>query len=313
MIAFPCQWCGEGLQVDAAAAGRRVRCRRCGRVTRVPAAGPAVESGSVPAAAEAVPRRPRLFKPTRPSSQPTWAGVERGGWVAVAVGLGLAAVPLTVPVAGFLLFPLKTIIHESGHAATAWLLASPAFPQFDLTYGGGYTHILDRQPTLVAAAYLPLGCVLYRSRGDRRALIGWAVVAAAYTVVMSTRLRDLSILAMGHGAELLLAGVFLYRGLSGRQVLTPVERPLYAAVGLFLVLLDGRFAVRLMTEDAARVAYGDAKGGGHWMDFDRIARTLHWPLERVAGVFLVACILTPVAAYLVHRYVNRPVPGREAA
>jgi hypothetical protein len=43
------------------------------------------------------------------------------------------------------------------------------------------------------------------------------------------------------------------------------------------------------------------------MDFDKIANEyLQWPMENVAGLFLFACALTPVAVFLSHRYGNRP-------
>ena len=71
------------------------------------------------------------------------------------------------------------------------------------------------------------------------------------------------------------------------------------------MIADVRFAVGLISDDVARAAYNAAKGGGHRMDFDRIAIGLSWPLERVAGVFLFACVLTPIAAYFVVRRATR--------
>ncbi len=110
---------------------------------------------------------------------------------------------------------------------------------------------------------------------------------------------------MGHGAELLVAGIFLYRALSGSQVLRREERPLYACLGLCMLFGCSRSAFELMTSEAHREAYHVAHGD-LVMDLDAIAdEYLHWPLERVAGLYLLACILTPVAAFLAYRFGNR--------
>ncbi len=106
--------------------------------------------------------------------------------------------------------------------------------------------------------------------------------------------------------ELLIAGVFLYRAWSGSQIIRGAERPLYAFLGLYLVLADARFAFRLIASREHREEYGEAKGGGHWMDFSRIAdEFLNGRLEVVATFFLLAFALTPLAAFLVHRYGRR--------
>jgi hypothetical protein len=304
MIAFSCAGCGKSFEVQDDLAGRRSRCKRCGAVMRIPAPEP-VGAPLAPLAApvpspEAVPRR------RRKKARKTRA-IDRDAWVALGVGSGLAAVALAVPPITFVIHVLMTVIHELGHAATAWLLASPALPSFDLAYGGGVSLILDRQPLLVVAAYATFSWLLLRARGDRAEFAGWAVAAALYSLALFSPLRGLLIAAMGHGSELVFAGIFLHRALSGDQVLRGEERPLYACLGLFILLYDARFAVELMSSRAHREAYGEAKGGGHWMDFDLIAGDyLHWPLQGVAGLFLLACAVTPVAALLAHRYGRRP-------
>ena len=134
-------------------------------------------------------------------------------------------------------------------------------------------------------------------------LIAILVGVALYSAAAFSPLRELLIVAMGHGSELLFAGVFLYRALSGSQVLRSEERPLYAFIGLYIVLFDARFAYQLIASPEHREAYGDAKGGGHWMDFSVIANEhLHVRLEAVAALFLVACALPPLVAFLTYLY-----------
>jgi hypothetical protein len=303
MIAFSCEGCGKSFEVADDLAGRKLRCKACGSWTRVPPPEPVLAplAPRQPPAAEVAPKRKRKRKGRKPGT------IDRDAWVALGVGSGLAAVTLAVPPVGFVIHVLMTVIHELGHTATAWVLASPALPSFDLSYGGGVSLILPRQPLLIVVGCATFGILLYRARDDRTELLKWTVAAAFYAVAMASPLRGFLITAMGHGSELVFAGIFLHRALSGHQVLRGEERPLYAFLALFMLLYDARFALNLMTSRAHREAYGDAKGGGHAMDFDLIANdSLHWPIQNVAGLFLLACALTPVAAFLAHRYGNPP-------
>ena len=247
-----------------------------------------------------IPRRVVSEKPKR-RRKTRWA-VDRETCVALGIGATLAAVALSIPILGFIISVLITVIHELGHSATSWVLAGPALPSFDLTYGGGYSLSLPRQPLLVAVGCGWFAFAIVQARGDRPALIKWAVGAAIYAVALFTPLRDPVISAMGHGSELIFAGIFLYRALSNHQILRSEERPLYAALGLFIVAYDVRFAYSLITSEDFSEEYGDAKGGGHWMDFDQIATDFGWSLPSVARLFLIACALTPVASYLAYSF-----------
>ncbi len=309
MIAFTCVGCGKSFRVDEGLAGRRSRCARCGAVTRIPSPGPPPIAPASRPAPTANPPAPGVRGPPRGA----WVRrsckkktSDRDAWVSLAIGAGLAAVALAVPLIGLVPAVLMTVIHELGHVATAWLFGSPAVPSFDLTYGGGVTHAFDRQPLLLVVIYGVFAFLAFRARDDRPALITVLVAVALYSVAAFSPLRDLLITAMGHGMELLIAGVFLYRALSGSQILRGAERPLYAFLGLYIVLDGARFAFRLIASREHREEYGEAKGGGHWMDFSRIAdQHLHGRLELVATLFLMACALTPLAAFLVHRYGRR--------
>ncbi len=53
----------------------------------------------------------------------------------------------------------------------------------------------------------------------------------------------------------------------------------------------------LIASSFQREIYANAKGGGHWMDFSRLAdEFLHVPLEGVAVAFFVLCFLPPFVA-----------------
>jgi DNA-directed RNA polymerase subunit RPC12/RpoP len=305
MISFSCIGCGKAFKVADDLAGRKTRCKKCGTILRIPVPEPVLEPlapRSIPVSMAEAPAKKRKRK----KKSRTPGTIDRDAWVSLGIGLGLAVVALMVPLIGFVIHVLMTVIHELGHTATAWLFASPALPSFDLSYGGGVSMILDRQPVLVVGVYAIFAFFLFQAKDDRRDLLMWTVLTLLYSLAMFSPLRGLLITAMGHGSELVFAGIFLYRALSGSQLLRSEERPLYAFLGLFILLYDARFALNLMSSQAHREAYGEAKGGGHWMDFERIAtENLHWPLQNIAALFLIACVLTPAAAFLVHRYGNR--------
>jgi hypothetical protein len=231
----------------------------------------------------------------------------------MAIGCGLACFALLTPLVGMVPNALITVIHELGHVATAWLFGSPAVPSFDLAYGGGVWYSLARQPVLILLVYAAFAALAFHERDNRPAVFTVVGIVILYSAMVFSPIPNLLITAMGHGAELFFAGIFLYRALSGSQVLRGEERPLYAFLGLYIVLLDARFAFRLIASSEHREEYGEAKGGGHIMDFSRIAdEHLHIGLEAVATLFLLACVLTPLAAFLVHRYGRRYQSGSRA-
>ncbi len=306
MIEFTCAGCGRSFRAGDALAGRRSRCKGCGAVTPIPELG----IPTLPAAPRAAPPSERRLsdaprhRASRKKCKPR--KIDRDAWVAQAIGAGLAAIAPAVPLVGFVIGVLRTLVHELGHTATAWLLGSPALPSFDLSFGGGVSHILDRQPLLLVAIYGVFAYLVFRARDDRTMLVIMLVAVAFYSVAVFSPLRELLIVAMGHGMELLIAGIFLYRALSGSQVLRSQERPLYAFLGLYIVLADAWFACGLIGSRAHREVYEEAKGGGHRMDFSLIAEEhLHVRLEAVATSFLLACAVPVLAAFLFHCYGRR--------
>ena len=128
-----------------------------------------------------------------------------------------------------------------------------------------------------------------------------------YALSAFTPIHEVLNLFMGHGTELIIAGIFLYRGLSGFAVVHAVERPLYAFLGFFVLFSDLRFAWRLLTDPVHRYLYEEAKGGGHWMDFSRIAEQyLRVDLSVVAVFFLLCCFLPPLFIW-VYRTWRTPI------
>ncbi len=213
------------------------------------------------------------------------------------VGLALYVLPPT----RFLLRYLATLVHELGHAAVGWLFGYPSIPAFDFVYGGGVTMLDERNVGILLLVYagVALLAAWFWRRSAQVALALLALLVAIYTAAAFTRGHEILFLAAGHASELAFAGIFLYRGLSGSACRTPGERPLYAAVSSFLLLNAAGFAWLLMTDQGFRVDYEQAKGGGSWMDFSRLAEEfLGTDLSTVAVAFLLTTIATPFLAWI---------------
>lgn len=290
-----CPRCGHS-QVFADA----VECERCGVIfARLREAREAAEApGAADAAPEAV---PAPSKQDGTSAEPLGPPIEPAGWRALAIGAGLAAASFALPFVGVLVGMFVVLAHEMGHAVAGWLFAKPSIPAFDFVYGGGVTAHLDRSLPLLLAIYGGFAFLAWVFRHNRTSLALAAGLAGFHALLVVTGGDRAFITAMGHGGELLIAALFLHRAISGRGCKLEAERPLYAWIAFHIVLHDVRFAWGLMTSDLARELYGEAKGGGHWMDFDVLARqVLHVPLEAVAAAFLAACLVAPLVPLLGH-------------
>ncbi len=234
--------------------------------------------------------------------------VSRKGWQAIAIGAGLALPLVALPFFGFLAFllhPLMTIVHELGHSIAGWLFGYPSIPAFDFVYGGGMTIHTGRQFGLLFVIYLIFAGLFYRFRHNRLTLGVLAGLAALHALLAFTRFHDLIILFMGHGTELIICTVFLYRAISGTSLVHELERPIYAFLGFFIQFYDLKFAFQLLTSREHQEDYADAKGGGHWMDFSRISDDFFQSrFLLVVLAFFLFCFLPPVLAFLIHRFRN---------
>jgi len=219
-------------------------------------------------------------------------------------GAILAAVVTVLPFPRFVIGYMGTLLHEFGHAAAAWAFGYPAIPAFNFQHGGGVTSIDDRLWPLMLLWIGGLMWLLWRYRTHRPAWPLLAIPSALYLALALTRVHEIVITFMGHGMVLTIAGVFLYRALSGSAVKVAAERPLYAFLGFFLVLDEMLFAWGLTTSLERRIEYGLELNGipGDWM---RIADRLSMELASATGAYLM---LTPVPlalALLFFRYRER--------
>lgn len=223
-------------------------------------------------------------------------------WQAIAAGLGLSLLLLASEQVTFLLSPLITLVHEMGHAVTAWFFGYPAISAFDFRYGGGVTLHGDRAGAIVLLIYTGLLALAYFYRRRRLTLTCLGVFTLLYTLVAFSPVHEMLFVAMGHGFELIVAVIFLYRALSGWGCRYPIEGPLYGMVGFFIVFFNMRLAWQLQFNPVFRERYLMGKGGiDH--DFVRLARDFfHTDLATVVGLYGFFVVLTPAIALLVYRY-----------
>jgi len=224
----------------------------------------------------------------------------------LAFGLALAGVVASVPALKFVFSYLTIVIHELGHAVFGWLFGYVSIPAFDFRYGGGVTFHQQQSVAILVGFYLLMAALFALYRRNRLTLAVLAGAVVVHGLLAYTRGHRVLILFMGHGTEVLLAGVFLYRALSGSAVRLRIERPLYAFCGFFILICDVIFALGLITNPLNRARYESARAAGHWMDFRRIAEHhLHVDLSVVAAVLLVCCVVAPVLSFLAFRYQAR--------
>jgi hypothetical protein len=228
---------------------------------------------------------------------PLSRGIEPAGWLAFGCGVFLALLTELWPLLRVLVGYFVVLVHELGHTLAGWAFGYPSLPAFDFTYGGGVTLHQEKALLLVAAVYALFAVLAWVFRGNRVSLSIVVGLVVVYTGLAFTGGSDVVMIAMGHGAELVFAALFIHRSLSGKACHHNAERVLYAWIGFHIIIHDLRFAHGLITNAFQRELYGDAKGGGHWMDFSRLANEFFAvSLETVAAVFFVLCLLAPLAA-----------------
>lgn len=217
---------------------------------------------------------------------------------AIASGAVMAATLLAIPFLRFVFSYLGILFHELGHAVAAWIFGYPAVPAFDFLYGGGVTLYQDRSFLLSLVVAATLAGLVYAVRAHRRIQVAAAVLAGLWLLLAVTPLHRLVVTSSGHGAEIALAGLFLWRALTNRGIKIPAERPLYACMGFFVLALNLGLAGRLLGSETFRIAYAEGKGGCLRHDLQIVADDfLHTGVQAPALLLALAALATPLAVY----------------
>lgn len=263
-IKFSCSSCGQHIACAVEHAGVAIACPSCQAGLVVPARHVPVGLGVA-----ALTLRPN-----------------RATWKSMGMGLGIAVLVAYVPFLNWIFHYLGTIVHELGHWAVAMAFGYPSVPAFHVQEGG-VTLSFSRWPLLLLGGYAFWGWVLWWNRRHRLGLVVVGGVAGAYAALAHSGFDQAAVLAAGHSAQLLIAGVFLYRAWSGASILAASERPFYAAVGLHMVGAQLGFAARALFSSGYRRQYIEREEGIN--DFVRLSERLSVPLDLLfAGVLLGA-------------------------
>jgi len=234
--------------------------------------------------------------------------LDREALKSLGVGFVVFIGVVLVPFISYIFYYIIILVHEFGHAVFGWLFGYFSIPAFDFTYGGGITIHQEQNSFILIVVYAIFGWLLFTLRRNKKSFLILLSIVGLYTMAAFSSMHQVVILFMGHGAELFFGGIFLYRALSGSSILVKIERPLYAFLAFFIFYKDIRFGYDLLYSPVFRAEYAAAKGGGHWMDFSRIAREyLQVELTTVAAVFLLFCLLVPLLSYLCFRHRSRLV------
>ena len=273
-------------QCSAVAPDGALECAACGVIFAKHRSDDEADAGNT--------RGPRLDRVAR--SDP---GITTEGWKALGIGLVLALILPRFPFLNFIFTPILTIVHELGHTVASWLFGYPAYPAFDFQYGGGVTvWKLEREPLIVLGVLSGVAVLGYRLRAYRGALLVLGLLVAGYLLAMRGSGERLVVSAMGHGFELIFAAIFVYRAASGWGCKVPLERPLYAFLGLWMMFFVVGYSYDLATDPYERLQYQTGKRGME-SDLVVVGRHLSMSLAAVARTLLALALLTPIVSAIV--------------
>jgi hypothetical protein len=182
-------------------------------------------------------------------------------WPQQVVYLAVGAVLSWMPVIGWVIGTLQTLVHEIGHAVASWFFARPAVPAFDFSQGGGFTIIRDRSTLMLVLILFAWAWLAWMVRFSKKPLIAVGVGAAAWILCMLTGLDEPIFSLMGHGGVYAFAAIFLMRALTGLGVVYPGEDKLYGAVAWALWWKEVAFSFSTLTDAATQNMYLRGKRG----------------------------------------------------
>lgn len=190
---------------------------------------------------------------------------------------------------GILLSPFQIMVHELGHAAIAWAFGYPAIPSLDFIHGGGVTAQFPRSGLILSALGLGVAYLYYRYRQNPLALRCLLIFLIVYGVMALTQLHQDLVVAMGHGLELGMGCLFLFRAVTAANCRTPAEPPIYGFLGAGLWWATVKYAQDLAFSAQSRARYIDPRGlTPDWVILAE--RYTGGSVATVAQVFLLGCV-----------------------
>lgn len=250
----------------------------------------------------------RIPQAERPEVQPPRKTIRVPvGWLHLGGGLLLALLLTLTPVLRFMGWLLGSLFHETGHVAFAWFVGCPAWPAISLQGHAAAIHKPQSTGVLVVVGLLlAIGAwQAWRTKRFRGLAFGALAVWPIFAFLETP--RDLGFLLSGHLGELTFAGIFLWRARTGQAIERESERPVYAALGWFLVARNVVLSFGLVFSASARAWYHSSGSFGLTNDYIRVAQhVLHVPLETVA-IFMLLVSLGVVPLVLAMTWTPREI------
>ena len=200
---------------------------------------------------------------------------------------------------------LSKFIHATGHFVLAWVLGRPAIPipfVFALP-------IVDKPlPIICIAVMVGLGYLISLCRDNKKVMIPLCVLLALYPFIAFTRASDMFVSDGGVLFELAGAlGCFFL--VLARPLQRPFERPLYAAIGWYLLLRRMIWTMMMLGNATYWITGGifpTATSSEAYHDLDTIQSAFNLPFKLILSVdFLLCLAVAPVAIWLARLWRER--------
>lgn len=196
---------------------------------------------------------------------------------------------------------LCSLVHEIGHTAAALFVGCSAVPAIRLD-GHAMTQHGPQHLPVALATWVALGFLAWRCRRRKPWLVTFAAMGLLYPLLAFTYLEDVVHLLGGHLGELVFAGIFFWRALSGGFTSARGERLAYATCAWYLVGCNLWLSAGLIFSVEVRHWYASSGSFGLSNDYIRLAdQVLGWPLGAVAGIMLLASLAVLPVVYLICR------------
>jgi hypothetical protein len=188
----------------------------------------------------------------------------------------------------------ESVVHEMGHTLMAYFMGSIALPAIRLD-GHAATVSLEQSPILAGIVWLllVLGAVWFGIFKHRPLLITMVVLALLYPFFAFSDRKEWLLLIAGHGGEMVIATIFLWRSMVPTYKVQEEERMLYAALGWYLWFQNLIMNWNLVYSQESRDWYAENGSFGLENDFMRIADMFGWSLPFLSGVMLLLFLAVP--------------------
>ena len=221
-------------------------------------------------------------------------------WVFYLVlGIILSPILSITPRLKFIGWIFTSIIHEGGHTIYSLFVGCPAFPRISLL-GDAATEHQQQFFFMCVLIFCCVGYGLYKIWEYpfwRYVLI---VLLAFYPfLVFNIHLKGLGHNFSGHLGELLVAGIFLWRAITGMSTGGEIDRAAYGAMGWYLIIHNVYLCFGIAYIPSVSTWYSNNGSYGLVNDYIRAAESMEVDIKVVAlSMMVVSIVVAPIAITL---------------